>query len=127
MNIQSIGFNVIMRIKGCDILPASNGYFMFDAINERPGRQMSKETIRYKTEGTCSRAIEIEIENGRVTRCSFEKGCSGNAQGLCRLVAGSEVDEIIRKLSGIQCQNGTSCPDQLAKALMQWRNRAANQ
>lgn len=83
---------------------------------------MRKETIQFKTNGTCSRSIHIEIEGDRIARCAFEKGCDGNSQGICRLVEGAKVDDVIRKLSGIQCQNGTSCPDQLAKALAQWRD-----
>ena len=86
---------------------------------------MSKETIHYKTSGTCSRAIQIEIEDGRIARCSFESGCAGNTQGLCRLLEGSRVEDVIDKLSGIQCRNGTSCPDQLARALIQWKKNRA--
>ena len=88
---------------------------------------MSTETTHYRTKGTCSRSIRIEIEDGRIARCAFEKGCSGNAQGLCRLVEGAKVDEVIQKLSGIQCQNGTSCPDQLARALTEWKKDAVNE
>lgn len=71
----------------------------------------------YKTKGTCSSNIEFEVENGTVTACRFMGGCGGNLQGLARLVLGRPVDEVISLLEGIQCQNGTSCPDQLAKAL----------
>ena len=107
-------------INGEDVQYAASG------ISNGPwDKFMSKETIHYKTKGTCSRAIQIEIEDGRIARCAFEKGCSGNTQGLCRLLEGVKVEDVIDKLSGIQCQNGTSCPDQLARALVQWRNGKA--
>lgn len=77
-------------------------------------------SIRYNTRGTCSRAINIEVEDGIVKSVEFEGGCSGNTQGVARLVEGMEVDIAISKLKGIKCGfKGTSCPDQLAKALMQ--------
>jgi len=71
----------------------------------------------YMTEGTCSDRIEFETQDGRITFCAFTGGCSGNTQAIARLVIGKEVSEAIRLLKGIQCQNGTSCPDQLAQAL----------
>lgn len=84
---------------------------------------MQKDIITYQTSGTCSRVIHLEIEDGLVTHCSFERGCYGNAQGICRLVKGQKVEDVIEKLSGIQCQNGTSCPDQLATALSAWKDK----
>lgn len=78
----------------------------------------------YKTHGTCSRAIEFDVENDIVTACRFIGGCAGNTQGVAALVKGMSVDEAIRRLKGIQCRNGTSCPDQLATALEQYK--AAN-
>lgn len=74
----------------------------------------------YQTKGTCSQRIEFEVEQGIVTQCRFIKGCSGNTQGVARLVIGRRVDEVVPMLRGIQCQNGTSCPDQLAQALEQY-------
>lgn len=77
-------------------------------------------SIRYNTRGTCSSAINIEVEDGIVKNVEFEGGCSGNTQGVARLVEGMEVDIAISKLEGIKCGfKSTSCPDQLAKALMQ--------
>lgn len=78
----------------------------------------------YKTKGTCSRNIQFEVTNGIVTACRFEGGCGGNLQGLARLVEGRPVDEVVALLQGIQCQNGTSCPDQLARALKETLNKA---
>lgn len=73
--------------------------------------------LRFKTEGTCAQEIIFEISNGVVAKVEFVNGCSGNVQGIAKLVEGRPVEEIIDRLSGIQCRNGTSCPDQLAKAL----------
>ena len=76
--------------------------------------------IRYQTRGTCSRAINVEVEDGIIKSVEFEGGCNGNTKGVASLVEGMEVDIAIAKLSGITCGfKGTSCPDQLAKALSQ--------
>ena len=78
-------------------------------------------SLRYQTRGTCSRAINVEVENGIVKSVEFEGGCNGNTQGVARLVEGMEVDIAIAKLEGITCGfKNTSCPDQLAKALSQF-------
>lgn len=75
-------------------------------------------SIRYATRGTCSRAINLEVEDGIIKHVEFEGGCNGNTQGVARLVEGMEVDAAIQKLSGIKCGfKDTSCPDQLARAL----------
>lgn len=72
----------------------------------------------YKTRGVCSRLIEYEIEDGVITECRFVGGCSGNTQGVAALVKGMKVEEAISRLKGIPCGfRGTSCPDQLARAL----------
>lgn len=75
--------------------------------------------MKYKTSGVCSRQISFNIENGRVYSVTFEGGCPGNTQGISRLVEGMEVQDVIKRLEGIHCgDKQTSCPDQLAKALM---------
>lgn len=72
----------------------------------------------YFPHGVCSRVIEVEIENDIITKCKFVGGCSGNTQGVCRLIQGMDVYDAIERLSGIDCNGrGTSCPDQLSKAL----------
>lgn len=72
----------------------------------------------YKTEGTCSRSIEIEVEDGVVKQVAFEGGCHGNTQGISALVKGMKVEDVIDRLEGILCKTKpTSCPDQLARAL----------
>ncbi len=79
--------------------------------------------MTYQTCGTCSKSITFDVENGVITQCAFDRGCSGNLAGMSRLVIGKKVDEVITLLKGIDCQNGTSCPDQLAKALEQWKEK----
>ncbi|MFA9376859.1 MAG: TIGR03905 family TSCPD domain-containing protein [Lachnotalea sp.] len=77
----------------------------------------------YKTKGVCSQAINFEIEDSIITSVEFIGGCSGNTQGVSRLVEGMNVDEAISRLEGIKCGNrSTSCPDQLAMALRQVKN-----
>lgn len=73
----------------------------------------------FTPKGVCSRRIDLEVENGIIVDVSFVGGCNGNTKGICQLVKGQNVDEVISKLSGINCgMRGTSCPDQLAKALL---------
>lgn len=79
----------------------------------------------YPNIGTCSRAVTVEIEDGIVKSVEFEGGCSGNTQGVARLVAGMEVDEAISRMKGIRCgMKPTSCPDQLARALEKAKKEA---
>ncbi|HIZ64371.1 MAG TPA: TIGR03905 family TSCPD domain-containing protein [Candidatus Blautia pullicola] len=74
----------------------------------------------YKTKGVCSRSIEIELEGDTVKSVTFNGGCNGNTKGISSLVRGMKVDEVITRLKGTDCGGrGTSCPDQLAKALEQ--------
>lgn len=76
----------------------------------------------YKTRGTCSRSIEFEIVDGKVQDVTFMGGCNGNLKGIASLVKGLEVDEVIKRLEGITCGfKSTSCPDQLACALKQYK------
>jgi len=75
----------------------------------------------FKTSGVCSRNISIEIEDGVVKSVDFLGGCDGNLTGISTLVKGMKVEDVIEKLKGIDCMGkGTSCPDQLAKALEKW-------
>lgn len=72
----------------------------------------------YRTQGTCSQAIEFDIEDGILKNVSFYGGCHGNLQGICRLVEGMKTEEVLRKLKGIRCgYKDTSCPDQLCRAI----------
>ena len=78
----------------------------------------------YKTHGTCSRQINFDVVDGKLTNVSFVGGCNGNLQGISALVEGMLVDEAIARLNGISC-NGrpTSCPDQLSQALLQYKSQ----
>lgn len=74
--------------------------------------------MRYNTSGTCSTAIDFEVENGIIQSVQFIGGCNGNTQGISALVRGMKVEDAIERLKGIKCGfKSTSCPDQLAKAL----------
>ncbi|MBR5376747.1 MAG: TIGR03905 family TSCPD domain-containing protein [Lachnospiraceae bacterium] len=81
--------------------------------------------MHYKPSGVCATGIDIETGDGIIKEVRFTNGCSGNTQGISRLVQGMEIDEAIKRLSGIRCGfKSTSCPDQLAKALIQIKNEA---
>ena len=72
----------------------------------------------YKTSGTCSQMIDITLDGDRVAEVIFTGGCMGNTQGVAALVRGMKVADAIARLEGIDCRGrGTSCPDQLARAL----------
>lgn len=74
--------------------------------------------MTYKTKGTCSRSIEFDVENGILQNVRFKDGCDGNLQGISNLVKGMKIEDVIERLRGIDCGGkGTSCPDQLSKAL----------
>ena len=76
--------------------------------------------MRYKTQGTCASAIDVEVKDGRIESVQFIGGCNGNTQGISALVKGMMVQEAIDRLKGIKCGfKSTSCPDQLARALEQ--------
>lgn len=81
--------------------------------------------ITYTTKGTCSRQIDIVLnENGFIEEVKFTGGCSGNTQGVAALVVGMHIDEAIKRLEGIKCgPRSTSCPDQLANALKGYKNQ----
>lgn len=75
-------------------------------------------TINYTTRGTCSRQINVTVEDDTIQEVSFVGGCNGNLQGISSLVKGMKVEDAIAKLEGIRCgSKNTSCPDQLAQAL----------
>lgn len=74
--------------------------------------------ISYTTHGTCARQINIAVEDGIVQDVEFVGGCNGNTQGISHLVKGMKVEDVIERLSGVDCNGrGTSCPAQLAEAL----------
>ncbi len=81
--------------------------------------------MKYKTSGVCSRSVEFDVVDNKVKNVRFEGGCSGNTQGVAALVDGMDIDEAIRRMSGIKCGfKSTSCPDQLADALKKYKEQA---
>ena len=77
----------------------------------------------YKTQGTCSSEIIFEVDdNNRLHNVKFVGGCKGNTQGVAKLCEGRDLDEVRTLLSGVICRNGTSCPDQLSKAIEQYKD-----
>ena len=76
----------------------------------------------YVTRGTCSRKILFDVEDGKLKNVKFISGCDGNLQGIGKLVEGMPVQEVIDRLKGIRCGfKATSCPDQLATALEEYK------
>ena len=83
---------------------------------------------KYRTQGTCSAQIVFDLDGDVVRNVKFIGGCSGNTQGVARLVEGMTVDEIEKKLRGIRCGfKPTSCPDQLAQAVRKAYNESKAQ
>ena len=79
----------------------------------------------YRTKGTCSSQILIEMDGETISKVQFVGGCTGNTQGVARLAEGRKINDVIDLLKGIQCRGGTSCPDQLACALQEIRAQMA--
>lgn len=76
--------------------------------------------MNYKTKGTCVKEIKVEVDHGVIQLVEFVLGCPGFTQALSRLLVGMRVEDAVAQLKGIQClDKGTSCPDQLALALIQ--------
>ena len=84
---------------------------------------MSKpEVIQYKTEGVCCQVMQVAIQDGKVLDADFYGGCNGNLKGIRSLIKGMDIEEVIDKLGGIKCgSKPTSCPDQLAKCLLEYK------
>ena len=81
------------------------------------------ETIHFYPQGTCSIEMFVEHEDGIIKNVRIIRGCRGNTQGLAALLVGMPLEEAVRRLVGIQCRNGTSCPDQLAKGIKRYLNK----
>lgn len=76
----------------------------------------------YNTSGTCSRLIIFDVDKDNKLRdVKFIGGCSGNLQGIGRLVEGRDIDEVEKTLAGVKCKGNTSCPDQLSKAIAAYK------
>ena len=96
----------VAAVAGCEKATAENV-----AVTDRG------EMKTYRPRGTCSQAINYAIKDGIVTACEIIGGCPGNARGIAKLILGRKATDVIATLKGIPCRNGTSCPDQLARAL----------
>lgn len=82
--------------------------------------------LTYATRGTCSRQIIFDVVDNKVKDVKFIGGCLGNLQGIAKLVEGHDIDEVIATLKGIKCKGNTSCPDQLANALIEYKLKKEN-
>lgn len=81
-------------------------------------------TFEYRTRGVCARSIVIDIDGEIINNIKFMGGCNGNTTGISSLVKGMKIDDVIARLDGVDCSGrGTSCPDQLAKALKQIKEK----
>ena len=78
----------------------------------------------YKTQGTCSSQINIEVDGDTVKHVEFVDGCPGNTRAVSRLAEGRKIDELIQLLEGTPCRGASSCPDQLAQALKKIKEMA---
>ncbi len=79
---------------------------------------------RYKPSGVCSREMIIELDGNTIKKLTIVGGCDGNTKGISKLVVGMNINDVIERLKGIQCgMKGTSCPDQLAKALLELKEK----
>ena len=102
------------------LFPGTAAGFEPDARTAFPGIFSGKDLqMIYKTRGTCSSSIELDLGPDHVIQnVSFTGGCNGNLQGISKLVTGQKAEDVIESLEGIRCGfRNTSCPDQLAKAL----------
>lgn len=85
---------------------------------------MSLKNIQYKTEGTCCALMNVSIDNNIINDIEFIGGCRGNLEGIRHLIIGMKIDDVISKLQGIKCGSKlTSCPDQLSRCLLDYKNK----
>lgn len=85
---------------------------------------MEKQRIVYTPQGVCSKLMIVKAADGMIEEVQIVGGCHGNGQGMCALLKGMRVNDAISRLEGIDCHGrGTSCPDQMAKALRQMGNQ----
>ncbi len=81
------------------------------------------EIIQYQTHGTCCQLMQVKVQDGKVLDAEFFGGCNGNLKGIKNLIKGMSIDEVIERLKGITCGSKlTSCPDQLACCLIEYKN-----
>ena len=84
---------------------------------------MSLKTIQDRTQGTCCALMNIVLEDNKIIDVEFIGGCNGNLQGIRKLIIGMDIDDVAQKLQGIRCgSKPTSCPDQLSRCLIEYKN-----
>lgn len=82
------------------------------------------QIIEFMTKGTCSKAIRVELIGEKIVNAKFFGGCQGNLEGIQNLIKGMSISEVIEKLQGVKCgEKATSCPDQLAKCLIEHKSK----
>lgn len=83
-----------------------------------------QEIIQYQPQGVCCQLMQVAIEDNKIVDADFFGGCNGNLQGIRKLIQGMDIDEVIDKLGGVMCgPKSTSCPDQLAACLIQYKQK----
>lgn len=81
------------------------------------------EVIKFRPKNVCATEMAIYHENGIIQKVEITNGCRGNTQGVAALLVGRSLEDAVKCLEGIQCHNGTSCPDQLAKGIKEYLNK----
>lgn len=82
------------------------------------------QVIQFQTSGTCCQMMQVTIQDGKIVDAEFFGGCNGNLKGIKNLIKGMDIDDVIERCQGITCgPKPTSCPDQLAKCLVDYKNR----
>lgn len=91
---------------------------LFESVHMTLMLKIAHMKIHYQTKGTCSKYIDVEVENEVITDLRFYGGCNGNLRGISKLAIGMKVTDVLSKLEGTTCgHRQTSCPDQLCQAL----------
>ncbi len=82
------------------------------------------QVIQFQTSGTCCQMMQVTVQDGKIVDAEFFGGCNGNLKGIKNLIKGMDIDDVIERCQGITCgPKPTSCPDQLAKCLVEYKNR----
>ena len=85
------------------------------------------KVIQYQPIGTCSKFMQVVIDDNKIVDAEIIGGCNGNLQGIKNLIIGMNIDDVISRLEGIKCgPKDTSCPDQLAKCLIGYKSEISS-
>ena len=83
------------------------------------------ELIQYQPSGVCCQMMHVAVQDGKILDAEFFGGCNGNLKGIKSLIKGMSIDEVVERLQGITCgSKPTSCPDQLAKCLIEYKQKS---